>query len=129
MKVTIRFFTILKDLTQKNKEEIEVPPSTTVEELISLLSKIYGLPFENYVYTQDGQIKPYLQILVNWINITTQHGFKTKLKENDEFAIIPPVTGGSTIGDLPSILLTTFNNAYGLAGVIIAIIARRNLKD
>jgi hypothetical protein len=43
--------------------------------------------------------------------------------------IITSITGGSTINDIPSILLTTFNNAYGLAGVIIAIIARRNLKD
>ncbi len=110
MKVTIRFFTILKDLTQKNKEEIEVPPTTTVEKLISLLSKKYGSPFENYVYTQDGQIKPYLQILVNWINITTQHGFKTKLKENDEFAIIPPVSGGSTIVQIIPVL----NNSFSL---------------
>lgn len=43
--------------------------------------------------------------------------------------VITSIYGGSTIGDLPSILLTTFNGAYGLAGVIIAIIARRNLKD
>ncbi|MCK4286317.1 MAG: hypothetical protein KAX18_08940 [Candidatus Lokiarchaeota archaeon] len=43
--------------------------------------------------------------------------------------VITSIYGGSTIGDLPSILLTTFNSAYGLAGVIIAIIARRNLKD
>ena len=97
MKVTIRFFTILKDLTQKNKEEIEIPHTTTVKEFISLLSKKYGPKFENYVYTQNGQMKPYLQFLVNWKNITTLHGFKTKLKENDEFAIIPPVSGGSTI--------------------------------
>ena len=43
--------------------------------------------------------------------------------------VITSIYGGSTVGDLPSILLTTFNGAYGLAGVIIAIIARRNLKD
>ena len=43
--------------------------------------------------------------------------------------VITSISGGSSVLDLPSILLTTFNNAYGLAGVIIAIIARRNLKD
>ncbi|MHA2037360.1 MAG: hypothetical protein ACW98X_13055 [Promethearchaeota archaeon] len=43
--------------------------------------------------------------------------------------VITSIFGGSTINDLPSILLTTFNNAYGLAGVIIAIITRRKLKD
>ena len=39
------------------------------------------------------------------------------------------IYGGATISDLPSILLTSFNNAYGLAGVIIAIFGRRKLKD
>lgn len=37
--------------------------------------------------------------------------------------------GGVTIDNLPSILLTTFNGSYGLAGVIISIIARMRLKD
>ncbi|MCK5625782.1 MoaD family protein [Candidatus Bathyarchaeota archaeon] len=97
MKVTMRFFTILKEIAQKNKEEIEVPHTTTVEELISLISNKYGPQFKSYVYNQNGQIKPYLQFLVNWANITTLNGFKTLLKEHDEIAIIPPVSGGSTI--------------------------------
>lgn len=43
--------------------------------------------------------------------------------------LVTSIIGGSTINDLLSILLTTFNNAYGLAGVVISIIARRKLKD
>lgn len=43
--------------------------------------------------------------------------------------VITSIVGGSTINDLPSILLTTFNNAYGLAGVVISIFGRRQLKD
>ena len=43
--------------------------------------------------------------------------------------LITSIIGGSTINDLLSILLTTFNNAYGLAGVVISIFARRKLKD
>jgi len=43
--------------------------------------------------------------------------------------LVTSIIGGSTINDLLSILLTTFNNAYGLAGVVISIIARRQLKD
>ena len=39
------------------------------------------------------------------------------------------IYGGATIRDLPSILLTTFNNSYGLAGVLISIFARMRLKD
>lgn len=43
--------------------------------------------------------------------------------------LVTSIIGGSTINDLLSILLTTFNSAYGLAGVVISIIARRQLKD
>ena len=43
--------------------------------------------------------------------------------------VITSIVGGSMINDLPSILLTTFNNAYGLAGVVISIFGRRQLKD
>jgi molybdopterin synthase sulfur carrier subunit len=94
MKVTMRFFTLLKEITKKNKEELEVPHATTVEDLLSLLSQKYGQKFKSYVYTQNGQIKPHLQFLVNWTNITTLNGFNTPLKEHDEIAIIPPVSGG-----------------------------------
>lgn len=94
MKITMRFFTILKDITKKNKEELEVPQTTTIEDLLSLLSKKYGLQFKNYIYDPDGQTKPHLQFLVNWTNITTLNGFKTSLNEHDEIAIIPPVSGG-----------------------------------
>ena len=43
--------------------------------------------------------------------------------------IITSIVGGIAITNLPSILFTAFNNAYGLAGVVISIIARRKLKD
>ena len=43
--------------------------------------------------------------------------------------LITSIFGGTTIDDLPSILLNTFNGIYGLVGVILAIFARRQLKD
>ncbi len=43
--------------------------------------------------------------------------------------LITSIFGGTTINDLLQILLNTFNGIYGLAGVLIAIIARRNLND
>jgi hypothetical protein len=43
--------------------------------------------------------------------------------------LITSIYGGTTINELPSILLNTFNGLYGLFGVILAIIGRRKLKD
>ncbi|TET60245.1 MAG: hypothetical protein E3J52_04220 [Promethearchaeota archaeon] len=43
--------------------------------------------------------------------------------------LITSIFGGVTIGDLPTILLTTFNGIFGLVGVVISIIGRMRLKD
>ena len=43
--------------------------------------------------------------------------------------LITSIFGGTTINDLPLLLLNTFNGVYGLVGVLLAIIGRRLLKD
>ncbi|HDZ17764.1 hypothetical protein LCGC14_1238110 [marine sediment metagenome] len=43
--------------------------------------------------------------------------------------LITSIYGGSSINDLPTILISTFNGVYGLTGVIISIFARMKLKD
>jgi hypothetical protein len=43
--------------------------------------------------------------------------------------LITSIFGGTSVGDLPLLLLNTFNGIYGLAGVILAIFGRRMLKD
>jgi molybdopterin synthase sulfur carrier subunit len=94
MKVTVKFFTTLREITDKREEEIKSSKDLTVGELLEQLSKKYGRKFMDYVYDKKGNVQSYLQFLVNGRSITTREGFKTKLKEGDRVAIIPPVGGG-----------------------------------
>jgi MoaD family protein len=94
MKVTVKFFTTLREITDKREEEIKSSKDLTVGELLEQLSKKYGRRFMDYVYDKKGNVQSYLQFLVNGRSITTRKGFKTKLKEGDRVAIIPPVGGG-----------------------------------
>lgn len=95
MKVTIKFFTTLREMTGKREEEIEISdPLLTVKELLSYLSEKYGRKFVDYVYDEKGKTRNYLQFLINGRSITTLQGFETRLKEGDKVAIIPPVGGG-----------------------------------
>ncbi len=94
MKVTVKFFTTLREITGKREEEIKSTRNLTVDGLLQELSKRYGGRFVNYVYDEAGKARSYLQFLVNGRSITTIQGFKTKLKEGDRVAIIPPVGGG-----------------------------------
>jgi molybdopterin synthase sulfur carrier subunit len=94
MKVTVKFFTILREITRKREEEIELPSTATVEKLMEILSEKYGRQFADYVYNDKKGMRSQLQFLVNGRSITTLQGFKTKLTDGDKVAIIPPVGGG-----------------------------------
>lgn len=94
MKVTVKFFTTLREITDKREEEIKSSKDLTVGELLEQLSKKYGRRFMDYVYDKKGNLQSYLQFLVNGRSITTREDLKTKLKEGDRVAIIPPVGGG-----------------------------------
>ena len=43
--------------------------------------------------------------------------------------VITSIIGGTTINDIPLILFTAFNSAYGFVGVVISILGRMRLKD
>ena len=94
MKVTAKFFTTLREITGKREEEIKSSGDLTVDELLEQLSKKHGRRFTDYVYDETGNVRSYLQFLVNGRSITTIQGFKTRLREGDRVAIIPPVGGG-----------------------------------
>ena len=94
MKVTVKFFTTLREIVGKPQEEIELSEAVTVDELLQKLGEKYGEKFTRYVYDEKGKVRGYLHFLINGKSITTQQGLETKLKENDVLAILPPVGGG-----------------------------------
>jgi molybdopterin synthase sulfur carrier subunit len=94
IKITIKFFTTLREIVSKKEEQLEFSRPITVEALLKQLSKIYGKDFVDYVFDELGNVRGHLQILINGRSITTMQGFKTKLNNGDQIAILPPVGGG-----------------------------------
>jgi molybdopterin synthase sulfur carrier subunit len=94
MKVKVKFFTSLREITGKKEDEIQSPRTIRVKELLNSLSKKYGREFTDYLYDKRGKVRTYIQILVNGRGINVLQGFETKLKEGDTIAIFPPVGGG-----------------------------------
>jgi len=92
--VKVKFFTTLREIVGKKEEQIELSRSVTVEALLRQLSKTYGKDFEDYVYDELRNVRGHLHFLVNGKSISTLQGFKTKLREGDQIAILPPVGGG-----------------------------------
>jgi molybdopterin synthase sulfur carrier subunit len=94
MRVKIRFFTKLREITEKKEEEVEVKNGTTVEEFLKILEERYGQTFKEYVRDRRGRLRDHLQYLVNGRNVKSSQGFATILNLDDTLAIIPPVGGG-----------------------------------
>ena len=94
MKIEVKFFTSLREITGKKVDEVQLQSVITVEELLILLSEKYGKKFREYIYNTKGKVADFLSILVNGKNINVLQGFDTKLKQGDTVAILPPVGGG-----------------------------------
>ena len=94
MKVEVKFFTSLREITGKKVDKIQLQNTITVNELIIVLSEKYGKNFREYIYNQKGDVQEFLSFLVNGKNINVMQGFDTQLQEMDVVAILPPVGGG-----------------------------------
>lgn len=97
MHVSVRFFTTLRELTGKKEETLEFSKNetVTVQSLLKHLAKLHGKSFTEYVYDhKTGEVRGFLQLLVNGRSTSSFEGLNTKLSEGDVLAIIPPVGGG-----------------------------------
>lgn len=97
MQVSVRFFTSLREITGKREETLEFrnDEKVTVDSVLKRLTKKYGRSFVEYVYdSSTGEVKGFLQFLVNGRSASTLEGLDTKLADGDVLAIIPPVGGG-----------------------------------
>jgi len=95
--VSVRFFTTLREVTGKKEEVLEFSrgEAVTVESVLRHLVELHGKSLAQYVYDpKTGEVRGFLQFLVNGRSITSFGGLKTKLSNGDVLAIIPPVGGG-----------------------------------
>lgn len=97
MHVSVRFFTTLREVTGKKEETLEFPKgeTVTVDRLLKRLTQRYGRKFVEYVYdAKTGEVKGFLQFLVNGRSASSLEGLSMRLADGDVLAIIPPVGGG-----------------------------------
>ncbi|MEM3699297.1 MAG: ubiquitin-like small modifier protein 1 [Candidatus Bathyarchaeia archaeon] len=97
MRVSVRFFTSLREIVGKREETLEFSDSekVTIDSVLKRLSERYGKDFDDYLYdSRTGEVKGFLQFLINGRSASTLKGLATELSNGDVLAIIPPVGGG-----------------------------------
>jgi MoaD family protein len=97
LQVSVRFFTILREIVGKKEETLQFPKGekVTVSVVLEQLNEKYGKAFKEYIYdSTNGEVKGFLQFLVNGRSVSTSGGLEFELSDGDAIAILPPVSGG-----------------------------------
>jgi MoaD family protein len=95
MKVTVKFFALVRELTGKREEVVDLDDQATVRTLLSKLVEEYGVKFRDYIFDPvSKEPRGHLQFLMDGRNVALMQGLETILKEGASLAILPPVGGG-----------------------------------
>jgi molybdopterin synthase sulfur carrier subunit len=93
MKVKVKFFALLREAAGTKELEEELEENATVRSLLERLGSKLPKRFRELVF--EGQdVSKNVIILVNRRGIRELEGLETKLKDGDEVALLPPVSGG-----------------------------------
>ena len=95
MKVTVRYFAVLREIINSREETLEVDENTTVLGLLDVLAARHGSRFVDYVFDpMTGSPRTYLQFLLDGESVAGLKGLSTVLTDQCILAIVPPVGGG-----------------------------------
>lgn len=82
--INVLYFAAAKDITGRSSEELELPP--TLKDLTEILNSKYG---DDLRKVMDHSL-----YAINMEYIEKKDERNTELKDKDEVALIPPVSGG-----------------------------------
>ncbi len=88
--VRVKLFANFREVAGAREVQVD---AANVEELLRKLSSMYE-GMKELIYDENGEVRDYVQIMVNGAHIRSIEGIKTRLAENDVVAIFPPVSGG-----------------------------------
>jgi MoaD family protein len=95
--VTIKFFATFREITGKREQEMKLEGNeTTIVDVLSQLSDEYGKDFKEYIFEPSGRrsLRPQVSVMVNGQSIRNLEKLRTRIKDGDTIAILPPISGG-----------------------------------
>ena len=91
MSATLYVPTLLRKLTS-GQSKVQLA-ATNIAEMIERADAQYP-GFRERVLDGDGEVKRFINVFVNGVDIRTLQGKQTPIKEGDEVSVIPAMAGG-----------------------------------
>ena len=89
--VRILFPSPIIKVTRESETEVS---AGTIEEALDRLIEKYGEPFREMVFEESGEINRYLNFYIKGRNIPRPIDVETRLRDEDEIAILIIIGGG-----------------------------------
>ncbi len=95
MRVTVKYFATLREITGKREEQVELLKDSTMSDLLNHLIELHGPGFKSYVMEETtGEPKGHLLFLIDGTSMNSMGGLSARLTDNCVVAMMPPVGGG-----------------------------------
>ncbi len=99
MRVTVRFFGVVRDFTKEPEVALELADGSTIRDLLDDLRTRYGEPFRNAVLCDSGELKGHVKLFMNDEEVNPRLVTITKLVASGEAAdallyVLPSTAGG-----------------------------------
>jgi MoaD family protein len=95
--VTIKFFATFREITGKREQNMELhEKKTTILDVLNQLSDEYGSSFKEYIFEPSARksLRPQISVMVNGQSVRSLEKLRTRIKDGDTIAILPPISGG-----------------------------------
>ena len=88
-RIKVKLFANFREFAKTKEIDIE---GGSIREVIETLCRKF--PGMEKMLFKEGRLSPHINIFVNGRNILESGGLAAKLKQGDEIAVFPPVSGG-----------------------------------
>lgn len=94
MKVNIQYYALIRDVLDKEIEDVEIADGSTLRTLIDFLIIKYGENFRDLFFEKDCSVAHRIMIFVDGYEADLANGDAFQLKPNSRVQFFQPVGGG-----------------------------------
>ncbi|WP_121613893.1 ubiquitin-like small modifier protein 1 [Mesobacillus foraminis] len=88
----VKVFANLRDICGGVQVEV-IPEGNRVIDILDKMIEMFP-EMEEEILTPQKELKPFVHVYINGKNIIHLEELETRVAENDQFALFPPVAGG-----------------------------------
>jgi sulfur-carrier protein len=88
----VKVFANLREICGGVKVEVK-PDGERVMDILDKMVEMFP-DIQDEIFTDEKKLKPFVHVYINGKNIIHLDDLETKVKEQDQFALFPPVAGG-----------------------------------